>query len=203
MTQPHDPRQGPWAPPHQPGPYPQQPGPYPQQQGPYPQQPGPYPPQVQHPPQAPWPGHPPPPQGWSQPHVGSPPWTPHVRPPQYEFTKEENEVLDDLAVWAGGLGIVKFVQAGLGLIGRNVLGAAMELAVGLSLMGARKALRSAVQTQGNDIDHLMVTIDKLSTVFLLRLILMLVIAAILGLAVGVIVLLVATGVAIDLSDLGG
>jgi hypothetical protein len=79
--------------------------------------------------------------------------------------------LAELARWSGALGLLKLLQAAMGVLGKNLLGTWIELAVGLSLLGARKSLRAAVDTAGNDIDHLMVTVDKLATVFQIRLIL--------------------------------
>jgi hypothetical protein len=136
--------------------------------------------------------------------VGAPPWSPgpyYQRPPQYEFTPEENKVLDDLSVWAGGLGIVKFIQGGLGVIGQNPIGAIVEVIVGISLMGARKGLRGAVDTQGSDIDHLLTSVDKLSTVFLVRLILAILVGGIFALAILVLAILLAMGK--TMADLGG
>jgi hypothetical protein len=131
--------------------------------------------------------------------MGSPPWSPYPRPPQYEFTQEENETLDELAVWSGGLAIVKFIQGGLGILGQNPLGAMAEVIVGVSLMSARKALRSAVTTEGNDIDHLLQAVDKLSTVFLVRWIIAIIIVVVLALLVVAVVALAASGETLDLS----
>ena len=116
---------------------------------------------------------------------------------QHEFTPEENELLSDLARWSGALGVLKIVQAGLGGLGRNPIGALIELAVGLSLLGGRKALRSAVNTEGSDIDHLMVAVDKLATVFQFRLILSLMGAIVILLLVVAAAVLSAHGVDLD------
>lgn len=124
----------------------------------------------------------------------------YVPRPQHEFTPEENEVLADLARWSGGLGVLKLLQAGMGFVGTNILGGLIELAVGLSLLGGRKALRGAVDTAGNDIDHLMIAVDKLATVFQFRLILSLVGAVLVILFVGAMLLMIASGEAIDLED---
>jgi len=123
-----------------------------------------------------------------------------MRPPrpQHEFTREENEILAELATWSGALGTLKMFQTGLGLLGGNVLGALVELAVGLSLFGGRKALRSAVDTAGNDIDHLMVAVDKLATVFQLRLILSLLAAILIGAALAIVLALFGIAGALEL-----
>jgi hypothetical protein len=117
--------------------------------------------------------------------------------PQYEFTPEENETLADLALWSGALGVLKLLQAGMGFLGRNVLGGLIELAVALSLLGARKSLRAAVDTAGNDIDHLMITIDKIATVFKIRLILFLVGAVLVTLGVLIVAVVLRRGGSLD------
>jgi hypothetical protein len=160
--------------------------------GPWPQHPGPQPVG------GPWPQ-----QGAAGPWVQGPggPWVPHQpwagRRPQHEFTAEENEILAELALWSGILGTLKLVQAVIGILGKNLIGGAIELAVGLSLLGGRKALRAAVDTSGNDVDHLMVAVDKLATVFQLRLILSLLGAIAIVFLVVVFAILAAAGVPLD------
>jgi hypothetical protein len=76
-----------------------------------------------------------------------------------------------------------------------------EVIVGVSLMSARKALRSAVTTEGNDIDHLLQAVDKLSTVFLVRWIIAIIIVVVLALLVFAVVILAASGESLDLSGM--
>ncbi len=202
MNQPHDPNQGWPAPPYPPqqAPYPQQP-PYPPQaqppyppQAPYPPQQPPYPPQAQapyppppYPPQAPYPPPPyMPPGAWPHQHAGMPT---HGRP-QYEFTAEQNTTVATVARWAKALAILMFVQAAFALFSGNWLGAAIDMCLGLPLWGGGTSLTNVVVTQGNDIGHLMQALDKLSTVFAIRVgfgIVLIVIAAIgasIALAIG-------------------
>jgi hypothetical protein len=156
--------------------------PYDPNQPQVPQQPawGQAPPQQypQYPQQPAWGQAPPPPQqpAWGQPYTPGqmpgqmPGWTPPR--PQYEFQPHENAVLAKLATWAKFLAIVLYVQAVGALVGRNVLGAGIDLAIGLSFWGGAKSLQAVVETQGNDVTHLMTALDKLSTVFTFRIVLM-------------------------------
>ena len=173
MNQPHDPNQGWPQPPYPQQPYPQQP--YPQQ--PYPQQPYPPYPPPPYPPQA---GYPPPPY----------PPPPGVGAPQYEFTAEQNTTLAGVARWAKALAIILFVQGGAAFFSGNWFGALIDLALGILLWGGATSLAAVVDTQGNDVRHLMQALDKLSTVFAIRvgfgiffIVIAMIIAAV-GLAIG-------------------
>jgi hypothetical protein len=189
VNQPNDPNQ--WQPPYPPQqqqypqqqypeqpqqPYPQQPyyppPPYPPQAGypppPYPPQAGypppPYPPQAGYPP-PPYPpqaGYPPPPY---PPQAGYPP---QPSAPQYEFTPDQNTTLAGVARWAKALAIIMFVQAGAAVLSGNRLGALVDVALGILLWGGSTSLGAVVTTQGNDIRHLMKALDKLSTLFAIR-----------------------------------
>jgi hypothetical protein len=207
VNQPNDPNQGwpqPPYPPQQGQPYPQQP-PYPQQGQPYPQQPTypqqpPYPPQGQPyphgqpyppPPYPPPPGYPPPgfaPQPGFMPQAGFAPQP--GAPPQYEFTTDQNSTLASVAKWAKALSIIMFVQAGTAFLSGNHLGALIDIALGILLWGGATSLGAVVTTQGNDVRHLMQALDKLSTLFAIRvgigifLIVIGMIAAAVGLAIG-------------------
>ena len=137
----------------------QPPAGYPPQHGGYPAQPG-------------HPGHP-----GVQPHYAHP--GPYARA-QYEFSQHENKIISDLAFWSGGLGIVKLVHGALSLIVANVFGFLLHLAVGLLMLHANRSLRKVVTTEGNDIDHLLKSVEHLATVFQIRLILTLMISILVG-----------------------
>ncbi len=95
----------------------------------------------------------------------------------YEFGHAENAVLASTATKAKVWGIVSVVlgvlQIFYGLYGILLNGAAIpygftglaNLVVGVSFLGAGGALRSVVDTQGNDIAHLMAAMKKLGTSF--------------------------------------
>lgn len=99
---------------------------------------------------------------------------PHMPPtgvpgrPQYEFTAEQNTTVASVARWAKALAILMFVQAGFALLSGNWLGGAIDLCLGLPLWGGGTSLSAVVNTQGNDIGHLMQALDKLSSVFAIR-----------------------------------
>ena len=162
MNQPNDPNQG-WPQP----PYPQHP--YPPQGG-YPPQP-PYPPQGGYPQQPPYPpqgGYPPPPYPPQAPYPPHPGFAPPPMRPQYEFSGEQNTTLETVGRWAKALGILMFVQAGFAVFGSNHLGALVDIGLGLLLFGGGTSLGAVVTTQGNDVQHLMQALDKLSTLFAIR-----------------------------------
>ena len=128
-------------------------------------------------------GYPPPPGGYAAPHAavpGHPAYPgPFVRA-QYEFNQRENKIINDLAFWSGGLGIVKLVHGALSLFVANLFGFLLHLAVGLLMLQANRSLRKVVTTEGNDIDHLLKSVEQLATVFQIRLILTLVVTILVG-----------------------
>lgn len=95
----------------------------------------------------------------------------------YEFGPGENGVIASTAAKAKIWGIVSIVMGGLqilyGLYGLLFNGAAIpyaftgvaNLVVGGSFLGAGGALRSVVDTQGNDVAHLMTGLRKMGTSF--------------------------------------
>lgn len=137
-------------------------------------------------------GHGGPPPG-QPPHGGYPPqhYPPQYYPPQYyppgpfvraqyEFSQRENKIVADLAFWSGGLGVVKLVHGALSLVVANVFGFLLHLAVGLLMLHANRSLSKVVTTEGNDIDHLLKSVEHLATVFQIRLILTLVVSILVG-----------------------
>lgn len=93
----------------------------------------------------------------------------------YEFDSGQNDTVRSAARWTGGLAWIMIVSAGLlavgGAFGREesaigaVIASAMFFFVGLNLRGAAKSMRAVVQTAGNDLDHLMVALARLSSAF--------------------------------------
>lgn len=100
----------------------------------------------------------------------------------YEFRESENEVLAKAANAAKFLGIVFFVQAAFALINFNIIGLAIDIALGVSFFQGGKSLQAVVETQGNDIPHLMEGLEKLSSALLIRLVLI-------GIALGFMILI--------------
>lgn len=134
-----------------------------------------YPPQYYPPQHVAHPGHPQYPGGHQ--HYAHP--GPFVRA-QYEFSPHENKIVADLAFWSGGLGVVKLVHGALSLVVANIFGFLLHLAVGLLMLYANRSLAKVVTTEGNDIDHLLKSVDHLATVFQIRLILTLMVTILVG-----------------------
>jgi hypothetical protein len=125
-------------------------------------------------PQPPYPQQPYPPQPYPQPPYPPPPYPPHgafapqPMAPQYEFTAPQNDTIAGVARWAKALAIIMFVQAGGAVLGGNLLGAMIDLCLGILLWGGGTSLGAVVTTQGNDVRHLMQALEKLSTLFGIR-----------------------------------
>ncbi|CAN5592750.1 hypothetical protein BH09MYX1_BH09MYX1_29140 [soil metagenome] len=193
---------------------PQQQAPYPQQQAPYPPQqaqPGPY----GAPPQGPAYGSPAGtlPSGFGQPGGGPMP-QPYAGGPMpqvsyggygnYEFNDRENAVIAKAAGRAKLWGIISIVVGVLytlsgfffflspGLL-TNFASGIKDIIVGIVFIGVAGSLTSVVQTQGNDVQHMMQALDKLATSLMVQIIVTIV-GVILGgilMVVGMLVLVAA------------
>jgi hypothetical protein len=114
----------------------------------------------------------------------------------YEFTEAENAIIDKTASRAKTWGIISIVIGSLQLLAslgsvfnKSLLGQApggiVALVVGITFLGAGTSLKSVVQTQGNDIPHMMMALQKLGSAFFVQ-----IIATILGvIVVGLIMVL--------------
>lgn len=117
-----------------------------------------------------------PPPGWGGPPPGGGPpggfgyGAPMGAPPGagYEFSATENETIGKVALWAKVLAGALAVQALFSLYNGNYLGVIIEVIVIVSLFQAGQAFDSVVNSQGNDVMHLMEALDKVSTVFAIR-----------------------------------
>jgi hypothetical protein len=150
-----------------------------------------------YPPQQAYPNYPPPPHqagypgyppGYEGGYQAAPQW-----PQQYEFTETENKTIERCAAWSKALAVFNFFSAALQLINFNIVGIAINIGIGLAFWKASKSLESVVETQGNDVQHLMDALKSLSSALLIRLILIAVACGILllvGLIVGVVFLAV-------------
>jgi uncharacterized membrane protein YczE len=111
----------------------------------------------------------------------------------YEFSPAQNEILKRAARWTGLFAWIMMVGSGLMAVGAvfsgeaasvaSLIAAAIYFIVGLSFRGAASSFQAVVQTTGNDMDHLMVALDKVASAFKVMSIVFL---------VGVILLVVAT-----------
>jgi hypothetical protein len=108
----------------------------------------------------------------------------------YEFNDQENAVIAQAAFWARLLGIFLIVTGAVSLLNCNVISFALDLAVGISFLGGATSLTAVVNTQGNDVMHMMTALSKLGSAFKIRVIVTLVAVALLVLcAVGLTLLL--------------
>jgi hypothetical protein len=111
----------------------------------------------------------------------------------YEFGAAENVRIGQAASWTRAAGIVDIVFAVLGLVGGilsmkssgaqaigMLVGAAIYLAVGMSLLSAAGSFSAVVETEGNDMPNMLTALSKLKTAFKIQVILVLV-AVVLGL----------------------
>ncbi len=92
----------------------------------------------------------------------------------YEFNEVENAVIAKAAFWAKLLGIFMIVSGVASLINCNVVAFAIDLAVGIPFLGAATSLNMVVNTQGNDIQHMMMALGKLRSAFKTRVIVVIV-----------------------------
>lgn len=125
----------------------------------------------------------PPPGGGAPPGYGGPPpgygGPPGYPPPGgmpygggggYEFGQAENATIGAAALWARILGIVLIVIGTIGLLNCSLIDFALKLAVGIFFILGGNALATVVNTQGNDVAHMMTAMQKLGTAFKIRVI---------------------------------
>lgn len=97
----------------------------------------------------------------------------------YEFNPYENAILAKTAgrarLWGAISALLGFVQMGAscGMVARADLAAALPLGligviVGFTFVGVGNSLRSAVDTRGNDLSHLMQALQKLGAAFMIQ-----------------------------------
>lgn len=122
----------------------------------------------------------------------------------YEFNETENAIIDKAASRAKLWGIISIVIGALqcisscGAVIPNNLGLATNLpagivaiVVGITFMGVGNSLKMVVQTQGNDLAHMMQALDKMSGAFMVQ-----IVCAILGFVLTLIAFLILAFVAI-------
>lgn len=123
-------------------------------------------------------GAPPPSMGFSQnPYGGQAPGGPAMGGyGNYEFNDAENQVIDKCAGKAKLWGIISTTIGGLQVLGScGAIGSPnlitwlpqgiIAIVVGVTFIGVGNSLKSVVQTQGNDLMHMMQALQKMSTAF--------------------------------------
>jgi hypothetical protein len=112
---------------------------------------------------APQPGYPAPPAYGQQPYGGG-------YGGGYEFNQQENAVIAQAAFWARLLGIFLIVTGAVAMLNCNIIQFALDLAVGIAFLGGATSLNAVVNTQGNDVQHMMTALTKLGGAFKIRVI---------------------------------
>ena len=93
----------------------------------------------------------------------------------YEFTPAQNTVLGKSATWIGLfawimigssaiMAIGGFLSIDEGSIGA-LIAAGVYFAIGMNFRSSSTSMKAVVQTEGNDIDHLMAALDSLGSAF--------------------------------------
>lgn len=99
----------------------------------------------------------------------------------YEFNDFENSIIDKAAGRAKLWGIISTVIGGLQVLGSCGMVAnasyatwlpqgIIALVVGITFIGVGNSLKSVVQTQGNDLMHMMQALQKLGSAFMIQII---------------------------------
>lgn len=123
----------------------------------------------------------------------------------YEFNEYENSVIDKTAGRIKLWGIVSIVIGGFQILSScgmfanatyatNLPVGIVGIVVGVTFLGAGNALKAVVQTQGNDLMHMMQALEKMSSAFLIQMI-CLVVAFVLAAIVAVIAVFILAAVA--------
>ncbi len=99
----------------------------------------------------------------------------------YEFNDTENAIIDRAASRAKLWGIISTVLGGLQcfmscfavaspMLATNLPTGIVAIVVGITFMGVGNSLKQVVQTQGNDLMHMMQALDKMSSAFMVQII---------------------------------
>ena len=150
-------------------------------------------------------GAPPPSMSFQQPYQGGAPGgMMGASYGNYEFNDTENAIIDKAASRAKLWGIISTVIGALQCVSScfavipNNLGLATNLpigivaiVVGITFIGVGNSLKMVVQTQGNDLAHMMQALDKMSGAFMVQ-----IVCAILGFVLALLGFLILAFVAI-------
>lgn len=113
---------------------------------------------------------------------------------QYEFNEMENGIIAKTAGRAKTWGIIAIVIGSIevlsgfaffvspGLLLNFITGIA-QIVIGVTFLGVGNSLTQVVQTQGNDVEHMMGALNKLSSAFMIQIIMAIVQAVLIALAI--------------------
>ena len=106
----------------------------------------------------------------------------------YEFSAAENLVVSKTALWAkvlGGVliaeGAFKLLQIADNPVG-TVISLVLALVIGLAFISGGSGLSRVVKTEGDDVAHLMEGLTQLTRAFTIRIVIMVIALALIGLA---------------------
>lgn len=88
----------------------------------------------------------------------------------YEFDAVQNATISSTSLWARILGIALIIVGAASLINCNIIQFILNLVIGIYFLSGASSLGMVVNTQGNDIAHMMTAIEKLGTAFKIRVI---------------------------------
>lgn len=92
----------------------------------------------------------------------------------YEFSELENKTIGKAATWATALGILFFVQCAFSVFQLDIINAIVNLVVGIAFFKGGKAFKKVVDTEGNDLMHLMEALNRLSQAFQIRIVIVII-----------------------------
>ncbi len=94
----------------------------------------------------------------------------------------ENQTVADVAKWAQILAIIFFVQAAFQLLNSSWTASVVNVGLGVLFITGSKSFQMVVDSAGNDMVHMMSALDRVSAVFLIRFILVMIVFVIMGIA---------------------
>lgn len=120
--------------------------------------------------------------------------TPPPQPSSHEFGPRENQIIGTAGKWIGYWSWIAIVSGVLMIIGgvldsedliAGLIMGGVYIGVGVYFRGAASAMSDVVSTAGNDVQHLMTALDKLSSAFKVM-VLLVFIGALMALVAGII-----------------
>ena len=78
------------------------------------------------------------------------------------------------------------MNAALAVLNLNIVQIGISLAVGISFFQGGRAFQSVVDTQGNDIHHMMQALEKIGTAFMIRIVVTLIAVVLIGVLLAIV-----------------
>jgi len=110
----------------------------------------------------------------------------------YEFSEMENQIIEKTASRAKTWGIISIVigalQALVGLgsfaapqLAGTLIQGIVSIIIGVTFLGAGNSLKAVVDTQGNDIPHMMTALQKIGSAFFIQIVMTIIAVVLVGL----------------------